>query len=283
MDKLTGHGRPHAHFAGEVGQHYEDLDTGDIYECRIAQQYSPTHGWPVGGYVWERRINGEKVRDGLIGGKGGFGYTERKVILKQTVITSSNTTLPIELEGGATYEVCWDGEVFLCGCNGEYLGNLGILDLGGNSDEPFLITDNGGMRLYYFDSGEHTISITKVVYHTLDREYLPYDMRIELDGFLWDKVTYNGVRIASGSIQEVVDKIWRGEPVIVKVRSVSRDGSLLAQAQEVEANVSYYGGHLVVNWSCATYSGDLRSRTINFNPNGTIGSIYNKTASMTAQ
>lgn len=69
MEKLTGYGAPHNHLVGEVGQHYEDLNTGDIYECRIAQKYSPTHGWPVGGYVWELRARGEDIKE--IYGSGG--------------------------------------------------------------------------------------------------------------------------------------------------------------------------------------------------------------------
>lgn len=72
MEKLTGHGIPSAHLVGEVGQHYEDLDTGDLYECRIAEQYSPTHGWPVGGYVWEKRATGEDIQE-LFGSGGGSG------------------------------------------------------------------------------------------------------------------------------------------------------------------------------------------------------------------
>lgn len=71
MEKLTGHGYPHSHFVGAVGQHYEDLDTGDLYECRIASKYSPTHGWPVGGYVWELRAKGEDIRE--LYGAGGSG------------------------------------------------------------------------------------------------------------------------------------------------------------------------------------------------------------------
>lgn len=70
MNKLTGHGRPHNRLIGEVGQHYEDLNTGDLYECRVASQWSPTHGWPVGGYVWERRAKGEDIRE-IYGGSGG--------------------------------------------------------------------------------------------------------------------------------------------------------------------------------------------------------------------
>lgn len=76
MEKLTGHGIPSAHLVGEVGQHYEDLDTGDLYECRIAEQYSPTHGWPVGGYVWEKRATGEDIQElfGSGGGSGGMDF-----------------------------------------------------------------------------------------------------------------------------------------------------------------------------------------------------------------
>lgn len=72
MEKLTGHGIPSAHLVGEVGQHYEDLNTGDLYECRIAEKYSPTHGWPVGGYVWEKRATGEDIQE-LFGSGGGSG------------------------------------------------------------------------------------------------------------------------------------------------------------------------------------------------------------------
>ena len=75
MDKLTGHGRPSPRTVGEVGQHYEDLDTGDIYECRIAQEHSPTHGWPVGGYVWERRAKGEDIRE-IYGSGGNAGHND---------------------------------------------------------------------------------------------------------------------------------------------------------------------------------------------------------------
>ena len=73
MEKLTGNGRPSNHTVGVVGQHYEDLLTGDIYECRIASQYSKLHGSPVGGYVWEFRAKGEDIADGLYGSGSGSG------------------------------------------------------------------------------------------------------------------------------------------------------------------------------------------------------------------
>lgn len=93
MEKLTGHGRPAPKFHGEVGQHYEDLDTGDIWECRIAGKYSPTHGWPVGGYVWERRAKGEDIQEiygsGGSGGSGG-GSSDRIRIMFTTSVADAN-------------------------------------------------------------------------------------------------------------------------------------------------------------------------------------------------
>lgn len=63
MTKLTGNGRPTMNTPGEVGQYYEDLNTGDIYECRRSSKYSPTHGAPVGGYWWELRVSGEDIKE----------------------------------------------------------------------------------------------------------------------------------------------------------------------------------------------------------------------------
>lgn len=73
MEKLTGYGHPHNRLVGEVGQHYEDLNTGDLYECRIASEYSRIHGWPVGGYVWELRAKGEDIRELFGSGDGSQG------------------------------------------------------------------------------------------------------------------------------------------------------------------------------------------------------------------
>ena len=68
-NKLTGNGRPSMHLKGEVGQYYEDLLTGDLYECRVASEFSKTNGRPFGGYVWELRAKGEDVRE-IYGGSG---------------------------------------------------------------------------------------------------------------------------------------------------------------------------------------------------------------------
>lgn len=62
-NKLTGNGRPSMHLKGEVGQYYEDMLTGDLYECRVASEFSKTNGRPFGGYVWELRAKGEDIRE----------------------------------------------------------------------------------------------------------------------------------------------------------------------------------------------------------------------------
>ena len=56
---LHGNGRPTASTVGELGQYYKDDVTGDIYECRVASEYSPLHGAPIPGYRWELRVTGE--------------------------------------------------------------------------------------------------------------------------------------------------------------------------------------------------------------------------------
>lgn len=71
MNKLTGHGVPSKRLVGEVGQYYEDLDTGDLYECRVASEHSKLHGPIMGGYVWELRAKGEDVKE-LYGSGGGL-------------------------------------------------------------------------------------------------------------------------------------------------------------------------------------------------------------------
>jgi hypothetical protein len=67
VEMLTGHGRPTKYTAGIKGQRYKDLDTGDIYQCELDNEYSTIHGAPVGGYLWKLRIDGNGdsvVQDG---------------------------------------------------------------------------------------------------------------------------------------------------------------------------------------------------------------------------
>lgn len=61
MELLTGTGHPSKRLKGEVGQHYKDLNTGDIYECKVAKEHSPMHGKISGGYIWHKIATGDHV------------------------------------------------------------------------------------------------------------------------------------------------------------------------------------------------------------------------------
>lgn len=77
MEMLTGNGMPSKRLDGEIGQHYKDLDTGDIYECKFAEEHSPLHGELVGGYVWARVARGDHMEVCAGGsGEGGAGGYE---------------------------------------------------------------------------------------------------------------------------------------------------------------------------------------------------------------
>lgn len=96
MNKLTGNGKPSAYTHGEVGQFYEDITTGDIYECRRSSKYSPTHGAPVGGYWWELRVSGKDRTDHeeFYGASGGDSDGDGKLDPHQQMVTDK-TGAPI--------------------------------------------------------------------------------------------------------------------------------------------------------------------------------------------
>lgn len=270
-------------FIGNPGIWYEDMEQDNgvpfVIEC--------LDGCFVGSYAFDgdhtirvaKMVETVHPIDPKYLPKGGFGYTEKNVVMEETVITKSGIVLPIELIEGALYDVSWDGEVFRRRYSEDGgIGNLGILDLAIGTDEPFLILRNDGvdLELFHFGDGEHTISIAQVIYHTLDQEYLPCDMRIELNGYLWSSITADDVRITSGNVQNIVNKIWRGELVNVRVRSVYHEGSVMAQAKEIEADVCYYSGYLVVNWLCANSAGGWHAKRISFNADGIVKGIGNR-------
>lgn len=185
MDKLTGHGHPSNHFPGEVGQHYEDLDTGDIYECRIASKYSPTHGWPVGGYLWELRAKGEDIQDGLLGGSSvtswndltdkPFGESiERIIKLEETTLASGGWLNNGNCSAGVTNIVVVDGVEYECipETSAEW-GNAHIKDTSKeDTGEPFYF--NSGI-IRFADGGTHTFAIyqEKKNVKTIEEKFIP--------------------------------------------------------------------------------------------------------------
>lgn len=76
MERITGNGAPTRTTVGVVGQHYEDLNTGNIYECLVASEHSKIHGPMMGGYIWKLKVTGEDLEDHAAifgGGSGGSG------------------------------------------------------------------------------------------------------------------------------------------------------------------------------------------------------------------
>lgn len=207
MERLTGNGSPTSHLPGEVGQHYEDLLTGDIYECRIASKYSPLHGAPIGGYVWELRAKGEDIQDGLLGGGGASSWNDLKdkpfgevpaevAILPEETVTIQSfdgviegaLSKKLEFEIGKKYTVVWDGTVYECEAklnewDRAYIGNpsLEYESSMPSTDEPFYFSYVGGRM---FASSEHAGTFTVAIYtdgvsvKTIDTKYLPEPLQI---------------------------------------------------------------------------------------------------------
>lgn len=84
--RLTGKGVPTRMTVGVVGQHYEDLNTGNIYECLVASEHSKLNGNIGGGYVWKLKYTGDDRRDHEaifgVGSSGGGNMVEK--VLYQT-------------------------------------------------------------------------------------------------------------------------------------------------------------------------------------------------------
>ncbi len=61
MEMLTGNGHPSRHLVGEVGQHYKNLNNGDIWECISSNENSRVHHQASGGYIWKRIAHGDHM------------------------------------------------------------------------------------------------------------------------------------------------------------------------------------------------------------------------------
>lgn len=103
------------------------------------------------------------------------------------------------------------------------------------------------------------------------------DMVITLTGCaVWDIISTDVVTITSGTYTDVVEKIWSGTPVDVRVRGTASEGSYLADANEVKATATFYGGALWIKWVCSDLvGGALRCRMIKFLDDGSIEAISN--------
>lgn len=63
MELLTGYGPPLLDTEGKVGQHYKDLNSGDIYKCVKASVVTTIHFPTDSDYIWELTIKGDQQAD----------------------------------------------------------------------------------------------------------------------------------------------------------------------------------------------------------------------------
>lgn len=70
MEMLSGNGHPSRRMFGEVGQHYKDANTGDIYECVSSNEHSRVNLKQTGGYIWKKIAHGDHM-EVCAGGAGG--------------------------------------------------------------------------------------------------------------------------------------------------------------------------------------------------------------------
>lgn len=218
MNKLTGHGRPSPRLVGEVGHHYEDIDTGDIYECRIASEFSPTHGWPVGGYVWERRAKGEDIRE--IYGSGGSGGSSVQPDWNQNDETAPDyvknrpfwTSDPVEeivvplqnIEINDDYDVYEDGTVEV------WLSGTDYPDDGGNGGIARSRFDDGNWFVVTFDGVEYKY----VPGYTDDGYLMVYPESGENDRFEF-ALDYYGVDLGDDVFVDCCSPIFWINPSVV--------------------------------------------------------------------
>ena len=110
------------------------------------------------------------------------------------------------------------------------------------------------------------------------------DMVITLNCRLNSIITAENVTITSGDIRKIFDKLWAGEPVDIRIREIVTSGSYEANANEIRARGTYYGGDLFVHYICTSMFGSwVYTKRITIQEDGTIGNIVNECIQTTAQ
>lgn len=202
MEMLSGNGHPSRRMFGEVGQHYKDLNTGDIYECVSSNEHSRVNLKQTGGYIWKKIAHGDHM-EVCAGGAGGGGSSvqpdwnqndpnaadyvknrthyadiETQEILSaiaETVDGIANITPDVgfKLEIGKAYEVIFDGETYRCVAWCAY-GDTGTVMIGNGDNygadefangEPFVLewnTYNNKTYLHHEYDGTHSITISAI-------------------------------------------------------------------------------------------------------------------------
>lgn len=236
MEMLTGTGHPSRHLVGEVGQHYKNLNNGDIWECISSNENSRVHHQASGGYIWKRVARGDHM-EVCAGGEGGSGsgsvswndltdkpfYTEEKMVVVaeaeninfELIDGYIETPFNIDITVGKTYNVVWDGIEYVCvaytdGENGwKIIGNGVAAGVSGGKNEPFYFYNTQwSSSVGATEVGTHSFSVStmKEVAHTLDAKYIGYDcvIRNYSSNRPSDITSLAECKIVSGGVQDVV-------------------------------------------------------------------------------
>lgn len=199
----------------------------------------------------------------------------------------------VELVAGEKYEVIFDGVKYECTA---YEHEHGCI-IGTYADEDeatfpfyvhFSLPDYDALfeNTIYFgvpnpaETVTHTFEVARIdeVVHKLDVKYLPEpDMVITISHSLRTQIYTSDVSITSGSVEGVVEKLWGGVPVDIRVRGFEIDGSYLAFAAEVKAIGYYYGGALFVEWLFPNTS-NIKHNIIEFDMDGGVVSTADRVA-----
>lgn len=191
---IEGYGPPSRHCKGEVGQHYTNLENGDVYECISASEHSKVNLHTAGGYIWKKIADGDHLEvcktvdtnephQMLVTNEAGEQVWEPKlcystyepvaIFNEYTIVNDDGKTvkdqkIAADVIVGEEYIVTYNGkeykvvayehDFFGTSLGNDYLG-MGENDTG----EPFyfgnLIVSMSQILCYFDKVGTHTFSI----------------------------------------------------------------------------------------------------------------------------
>lgn len=153
MELLTGAGHPSKRLKGELGQHYKDTTTGDIWECISSNEHSRIHHQLMGGYIWKKMATGNHIEACNVAANS----PSEVVILPETEFKKESgmttqfeigtplSAVPVE---GKTYVITVDGVAYespairveMNGIEMFAIGNASLIGLeGGVADVPYCV------------------------------------------------------------------------------------------------------------------------------------------------
>ena len=127
MNKITGNGCPTYELEASVGQFYEDLDTGNVYECQSITNVADTVT-----YNWVLRAHGEHIDDHaeIFGGGGSAGGGTKGIVF--TLDKNYNYSCNVSYEEFGELVMAGANIILIREANGriEYMNYIGMFTEG---------------------------------------------------------------------------------------------------------------------------------------------------------